>query len=278
MRIGIDVSQHQLSWPELLDRVGLAEEAGFDGAWVFDHFKVLYGPDRGPCLEAWTLLAALAAATSRIRLGALVTGVTYRHPSVLAAEAVTVDHVSGGRLELAMGAAWFAEEHEQLGIEFPTPGERIDRLDEAIQVITLLMTEDEASFDGRYYRLRHATYWPRPVQRPRPPLWIGGGGERKLLPLVARRADMWHGFGSVRELTRKSGLLDRLAEEAGRDPMTIGRSTNLSLSEPWDEVRRRADALADAGFSYLVASWPSEGRARVEEFADQVMPGLVEWR
>ena len=278
MRIGVDVSQHQLSWEELLARVRFAEEAGFDGAWVFDHFKVLYGSPEGPCLEAWTLLAALAACTSRIRLGALVTGVTYRHPSVLAAEAVTVDHVSSGRLELGLGAAWFRQEHEELGIDFPPPGPRIRRLEEAVEVVIALMTRDDASYEGRHYRLRHATYRPRPVQQPHPPLWIGGGGERRLMPLAARRADMWHGFGSVSELARKARLLDRLAEEAGRDPAEVGRSTSLSLSEPWDEVRARADQLRQAGFSYLVASWPSEGWARIEEFAEHVLPELAEAR
>ncbi|MCA1692754.1 MAG: TIGR03560 family F420-dependent LLM class oxidoreductase [Actinobacteria bacterium] len=276
MRIGIDVSQHQLSWDELLARVHFAEDAGFDGAWVFDHFKVLYGPSDGPCFEAWTLLAALAAATSRIRLGPLVTGVTYRHPSILATEVVTVDHVSGGRVELAIGAAWFGQEHEELGLDFPRPGERMDRLDEALQVMTALMTEDGASFEGHHYRLRNATYRPRPVQQPHPPIWIGGHGERRLLPLAAKWADMWHGFGSVSDLTRKSRLLDRLIEEAGRDPASVGRSSNLSLSEPWDEVRRQADGLRDAGFSYLVASWPAEGRPRMDEFVDRVLPELLE--
>ena len=274
MRVDLVVDQHQLSWAELLERVRLAEDAGFVGAWVFDHFKPLYGPPGGPCLEAWTLLAALGASTSTIRLGPLVTGVTYRHPSVLAAEVVTVDHASGGRVELGIGAAWFAEEHEELGIPFPRPGERISRLDEAVQVIVALMTEDDARFDGRYYRLRGATYRPLPVQRPHPPIWIGGGGERRLLPLAARRADVWHGFGPVSELTRKSRLLDRLAAEAGRDPATLARSTHLSLSHPWDDVRQTAESLHSAGFAALMASWPSEGRARVEEFVEKVLPEL----
>ena len=276
MRVDLVLDQHQLTWPELLERFRLAEDTGFVGAWVFDHFKALYGPPGGPCLEAWTLLAALAAATSTIRLGPLVTGVTYRHPSVLAAEVVTVDHASGGRVELGMGAAWFAQEHEELGIDFPPPGQRIARLDEAVQVMVALMADERASFDGRYYRLRGATYRPLPVQRPHPPIWIGGGGERKLLPLAARQADVWHGFGRVSELARKSQLLDRLAEEAGRDPSTIARSTHLSLSEPWDDVRRTADALRAAGFTILLASWPNEGRARVDEFVDKVLPSLRE--
>jgi alkanesulfonate monooxygenase SsuD/methylene tetrahydromethanopterin reductase-like flavin-dependent oxidoreductase (luciferase family) len=225
-------------------------------------------------MEAWTLLAGLAASTETIRLGPLVTGVTYRPPSILATEVVTVDHVSAGRVELGIGAAWFQQEHEELGIRFGGPGERISRLEEAVEVLTGLMTGRDVSFDGRYYRLRRATYRPLPVQRPYPPLWIGGSGERRMLPLVARRADVWHAFGSVRELARKSQLVDRLAEEAGRDPASIGRSTSLSLSEPWDVVRRRADALRDAGFDILICDWPSEGWARLEEFVERFLPEL----
>src|SRR5438105_2182054 len=158
MRIGLDVAQHQLRWPDLVERVQFAEEAGFDGVWVFDHFKALYGDPNGPCLEGWTLLAALAAVTERVRLGTLVTGITYRHPSILAAEAVTVDHVSGGRLELAVGAAWNEREHRELGIDFPGVRERTERLEEGIQVMRLLMTQDGASFEGRHYRLQDAAY------------------------------------------------------------------------------------------------------------------------
>src|SRR2546428_13252960 len=153
MRIGLDVAQHQLLWPELAERVQSAESAGLDGAWVFDHFTPLYGDRNGPCMEAWTLLAGLAALTSRLRLGVLVTGITYRHPSVLAAEAVTVDHVSNGRLELGLGAAWHQQEHGQLGIPFPPTAERARRLEEAVQVITLLMTGEQVSDKGRSYAL-----------------------------------------------------------------------------------------------------------------------------
>src|SRR5919199_1555404 len=119
MRFGIDVSQHQLTWDELLARVRFAESAGFEGAWVFDHFKPLYGDPSGPCMEGWTLLAGLAAATTRIRLGTLVTGVTYRHPSLLAAEITTVDNIAAGRLEIGLGAAWNEHEHRELGFDFP---------------------------------------------------------------------------------------------------------------------------------------------------------------
>lgn len=275
MKIGVDVSQHQLDWAELQKRVVWADEAGFDSAWVFDHFTVLYGDRMGPCMEAWTLLAALAAVTNRIRLGALVTGVTYRHPSLLAAEAVTVDHVSAGRLDLGLGAAWHQEEHRRLGFDFPPAGGRIGRLEETVQIVKGLLTTDDFDFDGRYYRLQKAFYRPRPVQQPHPPLWIGGSGEKVMLPLVARHADVWHGFGSTSALARKMALIDSVAADAGRDPATIGRSTSLSISEPWDQVRRQGLALREAGFTHLIASWPAEGVSRVDEFVNVVMPELV---
>ncbi|MBW3547892.1 MAG: TIGR03560 family F420-dependent LLM class oxidoreductase [Actinobacteria bacterium] len=276
MRVGIETSQHRVEWPELVERVRFAEEAGFDGAWLFDHFKPLYGEGPGPCLEAWTLLAGLAAVTTRIRLATLVTGVTYRHPSLLAAEVVTLDHISSGRLDLGLGAAWFEEEHRQLGFSFPPARERVERLEEAVEVVRLLLTGDGASFEGRHYQLRHATYRPRPVQRPHPPLWIGGSGERRMLPLIGRVADAWHSFAPPDVLSRKWAIVAASAEAAGRDPDAIVRSTNLSLSEPWDEVRHRADDCRAAGVSYLVCSWPTEGRARVEEFAERFLPELVE--
>lgn len=275
MHVGVDVSQHQLTWAEIRKRVRWAEEVGFQSAWVFDHFTVLYGDRTGPCLEAWTLLAALGAVTERIRLGALVTGVTYRHPSLLAAEIVTVDHTSAGRLNIGMGAAWHGDEHQRLGFDFPATGERIERLDESVQIIKALLTTDDVDFEGRHYRLRKGFYRPRPVQQPHPPIWIGASGEKVMLPLAARHADVWHGFGSTSELVRKSGLIDRFAEKAGRDPADIGRSTDLSISEPWDQVRRRAEQLRDGGFTHLIASWPAEGYRRVEEFVGAVMPELV---
>ena len=232
----------------------------------FDHFKPLYADPSGPCLEAWTLLAGLAQATERIRLGPLVTGVTYRHPSVLAAEALTVDHISGGRLELAVGAAWFEEEHRELGISFPPVAERIERLDEAVRMLRLLLTTDDVAFEGAYYRLQGATLHPRAVQSPHPPIWIGGSGELRMLPLIGRLADVWHGFGSVDELVAKSRIVDAAAVEAGRLPSDIERSTSLSI-EDLDQARARVDALTEAGFAYLTVGWPSQGRPRVEEFA-----------
>ena len=275
MRIGLDVSQQQLEWPEIARRARLADDLGFDGIWLFDHFKTMYGKAGGPCFEAWTSLAALAAITERARLGILITGMTYRHPSVLASEAVTVDHVSGGRLELSLGAAWFEEEHRELGIEFPPTGERVSRFEEYVQVVHLLLTEDDVSFDGRWHRLDRATYRPRPVQQPHPPIWIGANGPR-MLAIAGRHANVWHTFAPPRHHAGLWSTVAGAARAAGRDPSSITRASNLSLSEPWDEVRANAAAYRDdAGVGYLVAGWPSEGAPRVEEFATKVMPELT---
>lgn len=275
MRFGLDVSQHQLTWDQILERTQIAEDAGFEGAWVFDHFTALYADPDGPCLEGWTLLAGLAAATSRIRLGTLVTGMTHRLPSILATEVVTVDHISGGRVECAVGAAWNVDEHNELGIPFPSLGGRMDRLEEGVQVLKLLMSGERVSFEGAHYRLDGALFRPKPVQQPHPPIWIGGKGRTRTLPTVGRFADAWHGWVETpKELAELNAIVDRSAEEVGRDPASILRSAGLSISEPWDEVKRTFEWMRDGGIGYLTVSWPSEGLARVDEFIERVMPTL----
>ena len=272
MQFGLDISQHQLTFEELVNRARLAEEAGFDGAWVFDHFSPLYGDRSGPCLEAWTLLAALAAHTSLIRLGALVTGITYRHPSVLATEVVTVDHVSKGRIECGLGAAWHEAEHQSLGIPFPSTRERMERLEDGIEIFRRLTSGERVSYQGRHFSLNNAQYRPVPVQRPHPPIWIGANRPKMGLPLVGRQADVWHGWpGGYAE---KWEVVRRAAEKAGRDPAQIRKSSSLSISEAWDEVRRNHEAHAANGVSYLVVEWPTEGRKRLDEFIEKVLPDL----
>jgi F420-dependent oxidoreductase-like protein len=276
LRFGIDLAQQRMEWDDLLGRVRLCEDLGFDGTWGFDHFVPMYGEGPGNCFEGMTTLAALASATSRIRLGLLVTGVTYRHPSVLAAEAVTVDHASHGRLELAMGAAWYEAEHERLGIDFPPVGERFDRLEDCLEILTRLFTGDVVDYEGRAYSLAGAQLRPAPVQQPHPPLWIGGSGRKRTLPLVARYADAWHCFASPQHFRELSAAVDELAAVAGRDPASIIRASSLSLSEPWGEVRANAEAMRAAGAGYLICGWPTEGAARVEEFVTQVLPDLAD--
>ena len=272
MKFGLDVSQHQLTFDEILNRTRLAEDAGFDGAWVFDHFTALYGDPGGPCLEAWTLLGALAAHTSKIRLGTLVTGITYRHPSVLTTEIVTVDHVSGGRVECGLGAAWNENEHRTLGIPFPSTKERMQRLEDAIEIFRLLTTGERVSYEGRHHSLDEAQYRPVPVQKPHPPIWIGANRPQLGLPLVGRQADVWHGWGTG--YAEKWDVVRRSAEKAGRDPDLILKSSSLSISEPWDEVRKSFDTHVANGVSYLVVGWPSEGRKRLDEFIETVLPDL----
>jgi F420-dependent oxidoreductase-like protein len=275
MQFGIDISQHQLTWNQLVSRARMAEEAGLDGIWVFDHFTALYADPMGPCLEGWTLLAGLARETSRIRLGTLVTGMTHRHPSVLATQVVTVDHLSDGRVECAVGAAWNEPEHRALGIPFPPVAERMDRFEEGVQVLRSLFTQDHTSFDGRYVQLEDATYHPRPIQQPSPPIWVGGTGPRRLLPIAGRYADAWHGWADGgADLAQMTAIIDQAAEEAGRDPAAILRASSLSISEDWDEVRRAYDWMAAGGIGYLVISWPGQGEDRVREFLDDVRPAL----
>ena len=276
MRFGLDLSQQHLDFDEILRRAKRAEFLGFEGVWVGDHFQPNFpGPrfEVGTYLEAWSLLAALAVSTTRIRMGVLVSAVTHRHPSVLAAQAATVDVLSGGRLDLGLGSGWAKTEHRMLGIPFPAAKERTEMLDEAVDVIRLLLTADNPNFEGRHYQLNGATYRPRPIQRPHPPIWIGGGGERSTIPIAARQADAWHTSGEPADLMRKSALLSTLAADAGRDPASIVRATDLAIADPWPAVRQRVDVLAQIGFSYLIVSWPAAGLARLEEFAEKFALG-----
>src|SRR5947207_3493732 len=259
MRFGLDVAQQRMSWDELVSRVRFAEDLGFDGAWGFDHFRPMYGDGPGETFEGMTTLAALSGVTSRIRLGLLVTGVTYRHPSVLAAQAITIDHASHGRVELALGAAWFDKEHRELGIPFPPTGDRFDLLHDTLEVVTRLFTGEQVSYDGRFVSLRDARLLPTPVQSPRPPIWIGGSGPRRTLPLAARYADVWHAFGSPNSLRDTVERLDQLCDDAGRDPSSITRAASLSLDDV-DTARHDIDKWRTSGFEYLVCGWPGAGR------------------
>lgn len=268
MEFGLDLAQQRLDWGDVVERAQLADGLGFAGVWGFDHFQPLYGSGPGNCFEGWTTIAALTGVTERVRLGLLVTGNTYRHPSVLAAQAITVDHASGGRLDLGFGAGWFDKEHHELGIPFPPLRERVDRFEEALEVLTSLLSDENVSFDGDHYRLADATLLPRPVQD-RPPLWIGASGERRMMPLVAHYADVWHSFGSVDEMTAKSARLDAMTEAAGRDPASIRRAANVSLEADFDELAETIERWDGAGFSYLIAGWPPEGERRVRDFAER---------
>jgi F420-dependent oxidoreductase-like protein len=231
----------------------IADEAGFDHCWCMDHFATLGSRDDGPIFEAWALLAAMAAATSRTRVGCAVTGNTYRHPAVLAKAAVTVDHLSGGRLEFGIGAGWAENEHTMLGLPFGTAGDRADRLEEACQVIRSLWTQARASFAGQHYQLTGAVAEPKPVQQPHPPIWIGGAGRRRTLRTAAQHASVWNApGGSPEEVAELSGVLDRHCAEIGRDPGEIRRSVQVRMPATPDELLALATAYAAVGVTDLL--------------------------
>jgi F420-dependent oxidoreductase-like protein len=231
----------------------IADGAGFDHCWCMDHFATLGRRDDGPIFEAWALLAAMATATSRTRVGCAVTGNTYRHPAVLAKAAVTVDHLSGGRLEFGIGAGWAENEHTMLGLPFGTAGDRADRLEEACQVIRSLWTQERASFAGQHYQLTGAVAEPKPVQQPHPPIWIGGAGRRRTLRIAARHASVWNApGGSPEEVADLSGVLDRHCAEIGRDPSEIRRSVQVRMPATPDELFALAAAYAAVGVTDLL--------------------------
>jgi F420-dependent oxidoreductase-like protein len=228
-----------------------AEEAGYESVWVMDHFYQVppMGGKRQPMLEAYALLGALAVVTSSVRLGTLVTGVTYRQPAVLAKQVTTLDVISGGRMVLGIGAAWYEEEHVGLGIDFPPLPERFERLEEAVQVCrAMFQAKGPVSFDGRHYRLAEAMNVPAPVQPGGPPIMIGGNSERWALPLVARHADMCNLIGDVETLRTKLAALDRCCTEAGRDPADVTRTSlaTLMLTDTAEEAEQLRQAFGSA--------------------------------
>jgi F420-dependent oxidoreductase-like protein len=199
------------------------EQTGWDGLWLADHFMPNAEDVSTPWPEAWTTLSALAAVVPRIRMGTLVTGNTYRHPAVLAKMAATADHISGGRVVLGLGSGWQENEHEMYGIPFYTVNNRLQRLEEACQVIKALFSEESVTFDGEFYQLKNAPLQPKPKQDTLP-LLIGGGGEKVTLKITAKYADEWNVWGTVETMINKMKILDQHCEDAGRNPADIQRS------------------------------------------------------
>jgi F420-dependent oxidoreductase-like protein len=220
----------------------------FESGWTFDHFYPIYSDSTGPCLEGWVTIAALAQATKRLRLGTLVTGIHYRHPAVLANMVATLDIVSGGRLEVGIGAGWNEEESGAYGIPLGTPKERSDRLEEACEVIIGLLSEETASFKGSFYELTSARCNPKPVQRPHPPICIGGNGEKRTLRSAARFAQHWNFLGgTVEEFTHKRDVLHQHCADLGRDPAEILLSSHVPFDGNPAATAAVAAALAEAG-------------------------------
>lgn len=252
MRYGLKLSQ-KATIDEYRAVWRIADDEGFDHCWDMDHFAALGGDPTGDIFEAWTLLAAMAEATTHTRIGCMVSGNTYRHPAVLAKMAVTLDHVSGGRLEFGIGAAWAENEHTMLGLEFGTAGERLDRLEEACQILTSLWTAPRTTFAGEHYLLADAIAEPKPVQRPYPPIWIGGSGRKRTLRIVARYADAWNmAGGSPAEMAELSGVLDQHCSEVGRNASEIRRTVQVRLPEEPAEVLPLLEEYASVGADDII--------------------------
>jgi F420-dependent oxidoreductase-like protein len=251
----------------IFDRVAelarAAEAAGFGLVTVMDHLYQIpgIGEPEEPMLEGWTTLAALARETRTVRLGTLVSGVTYRNPALLAKQATTLDALSGGRAVLGLGAAWFEPEHVGLGFDFPPVRERMDRLEEALAIARAMFTEDRPTFHGRYYRIQAARNLPRPVQPGGPRILVGGVGEQRTLRLAARYADLTHWFAlGLDGLRHKTEVLERYCEEIGRDPATIERTTHapVMVAETEAEARSMLDSVPEDGGP----SSPAPGQCR----------------
>jgi len=312
MKFGAQATQSGIAWEDLLSIWReLDGDSGFDHLWLMDHFVTGTGTSfgaEGPCLEGWTALAALATATSRVRLGILVTGNTYRHPAVLAKMATTVDHISGGRLEFGIGGAWHEFEHQAFAIPFHTLKERLERLDEAVHLIKLLWTEERPKLDGRYYQLDGPPYNPPNVQKPHPPIVVGGGGEKRTLRTAARYADATNVQGTPEEVRRKYEVLEAHCRDVGRDFSEIRRTIQVPLflnEDPEfqkrvvqgimafrgmsseeearrsvlmgsvDEVKTGVQAYAEAGVQEIVlAQFPRSHRESLLRFSREVIPAF----
>ena len=256
MRFGIKTVPEHTSWGDMLDVWRAADEIElFETAWNFDHFYPIIGDGDGPCLEAWVTLSALAQATSRIRIGCMVNGVPYRHPALVANMAASLDIVSDGRLELGLGAGWNEQETEAYGIDLLPIGQRMDRFEEAVEVVDSLLSNEFTTFRGKYFQLEQARCEPKGLQQPRPPIVIGGAGEKRTLRIAARFAQHWNiSFVTPDQFIKKNEILLTHCESVGRDSSLITRSVQIISGADQDpvEVADEAAALFAAGVDKVI--------------------------
>ena len=279
LQFGLCTDQN-LSWTDTVERWRYFEELGFDSVWDCDHYQQPSRPN-GPYFEGWTLLAALAAQTSSIRIGVLVSCNTFRHPALLTKQAVTVDHISNGRLELGLGAGWFVPEHKNFGIPFPDNAELVGRFREAVQVVDLLLRQDVTNYTGEFYQLTDAPFRPSPIQKPRPPLTLGAH-RSKMLRIVAEYADRWNSHGTVEELGERNKILDQHCAAIGRDPKSIIRSlygwAALMPADPWESIDAFHEVIGryrDVGINEFIIDEPSSDQfSTLEQIATEVIPKL----
>ncbi|AKS34349.1 LLM class F420-dependent oxidoreductase [Mycolicibacterium goodii] len=260
MRFAFKTSPQNTTWQDMLAVWRVADDIEvFESGWTFDHFYPIAGDSSGPCLEGWTTLTALAQATTRLRLGTLVTGVHYRHPAVLANMAAALDIISGGRLELGIGAGWNEEESGAYGIELGSLKERFDRFEEATQVLIGLLRDESTDFDGAFYKLKNARNEPKGPQRPHPPIVIGGNGEKRTLRITAKYADHWNFvLGTPEEFAHKRDVLWSHCADIGRDPSEITLSAHVWHNAEHDHQKVLAEvaALGEVGLDLAIIYLP----------------------
>lgn len=281
MRFSFKTSPQNTTWADMLAVWKAADEIEvFESGWTFDHFYPIFSDPTGPCLEGWTTLTALAQATTRLRLGTLVTGIHHRHPAVLANMAATLDVISGGRLELGIGAGWNEEESDAYGIELGSITERLDRFEEACQVLIGLLSQETTDFHGRYYRLTQARNEPKGPQRPHPPICIGGNGERRTLRITAKYAQHWNfPGGSPAEFARKRDVLAAHCAHVGRDPKEILLSAHIRLADGnYRRVIEDAIALGAEGLDLAIVYLPLPHDPRVVDALAERIRDSGLWR
>ena len=249
MRFAFKTAPQHTTWADMLAVWQAADDIEvFESGWTFDHFYPIFSDTSGPCLEGWTTLTALAQATRRVWLGTLVTGIHYRHPAVLANMAASLDIISGGRLELGIGAGWNEQESGAYGIELGTPGQRSDRLEEACEVLIGLLSHETTTFKGEYYQLENARNEPKGPQQPHPPICIGGSGERRTLRTAARFAQHWNFVaGTPEQFAHKREVLHAYCADIGRNPDEILLSSHVMFDGDPSAAAASAAALGEVG-------------------------------
>ena len=278
IEFGIQTGPQHVTYPELLSVWQHVEREGFDHAWTFDHFIPIFSDPLGPCFEGWTMLTALMAQVPRLRAGTLVTGNSYRNPALLANIAATLDVISGGRLEMGIGAGWWEMEYKAYGYDFPPVADRIRALGESVQIMKALWSEPRTSFAGKYYTVTDALCQPKPVQTPHIPIWVGGAGPKLTLRVVARHADGWNTFLQPREdYQLLLGALEQHCDKAGRDAATVRKSIAANMVIDTDPARLEAKLAAVARGRNMA---PDELRKRAlvgtpDDMASQLL-GLAE--
>ena len=276
VRFGAQLWSQAGEWPGFLAAAVAAEDAGWDSIWTWDHLHAIFGPWEQPVFEGWLAIGAVAARTSRARVGLMVGANTLRNPGHTAKLAATLDHVSGGRAVLGIGGAWFAREHEAFGIDFgATVGERLDRLDEAVELMRRLLDGERFDHAGRFYRFDDALLAPLPVQA-HLPILVGGGGPRKTLRTVARLADAWNTNGTVEEVAARDAILREHCAAVGRDPATIERTVSFPIvirDDPAEAERAfaallRHNGMVDAGNVPTLLGPPEHVAAAIRPYVE----------